>query len=59
MHGVAELWNTGRALEPGSELFDEQICKAAKRAIAARKGRKVGVREHNTQRNSVLRDVHA
>ena len=59
MYGSAELWNNGHALEPGSELFDTHICKAAKRAIAARKGRKVGVREYSTQRNQVLRDVHS
>ena len=53
-----ELWNSGSALEPGSELFTAHICKAAKRAIAARKGRKVGPREYNTQRSAVLRSVH-
>ena len=58
MHGTAELWNSGSALEPGSELFTAHICKAAKRAIAARKGRKVGPREYNTQRSAVLRSVH-
>ena len=59
MYGTAELWNNGRALEPGSEKFTEHICAVAKRAIAARKGRKVGPREYNTKRSAVLREVHA
>ena len=55
MYGTAELWNNGRALEPGNELFTQHIGRAAKRAIAALKGRKVGPREYNTQRSAVLR----
>ena len=31
----------------------------AKRAIAARKGRKVGIREYNTVRNAVVREAHS
>ena len=59
MYGTAELWNNGRALEPGNELFTQHIGRAAKRAIAALKGRKVGPREYNTQRSAVLRTVHS
>ena len=59
MNGTADLWNNGLALEPGSKKFSENINKVAKRAIAARKGWKVGARQWNTQRSSVLRGVHA
>ena len=55
---LPDLEALGSALELGSELFTAHICKAAKRAIAARKGRKVGPREYNTVRSTVLRSVH-
>jgi hypothetical protein len=58
-HGVAELWNTACALRPGSTLFGMHIGKVAKRAVAARRGRQVGVREYNTMRSNVMHDAHA
>ena len=59
LYEVTELFNSGRALEPGSACFTDAVAKVAKRAIAARKGRKVGPREYNVKRSSVLRAVHS
>ena len=53
------LFNSGRALEPGAACFTEATMKVAKRAIAARKGRKMGVREFNTVRNAVVHAAHS
>ena len=59
LYEVTELFNSGRALEPGSACFTDAVAKVAKRAIAARKGRKVGIREYNTVRNGVVREAHS
>ena len=59
LHEVTELFNSGRALEPDSECFTETVAKVAKRAIAARKGRKAGVREYNTIRSAVVHGAHS
>jgi hypothetical protein len=60
-HGTADLWNTGRALGrgTGSEHFSSYIGKVAVRAVAARKGRQVGIREYSALRSGVLRNALA
>ena len=57
-HDASALWNSGGAWAVDKEMFSKNIAAIAKRAIAARKGRRVGVREWNTRRSSVLRDTH-
>ena len=56
---ILDVWNSSAALQEGDTGFTAAIDRVAKRAIAARKGRKVGPREFNVKRSAVLRNVHS
>ena len=56
---ILDVWNSSKALQEGDTSFTAAINRVAKRAIAARKGRKVGPREYNVKHSAVLRDVHS
>ena len=59
MYGVLELWNSGKALVPGSDLFDEYVTNVAKRAVDSLKGKFVSVRDMNTLSSKALREAAA
>jgi len=57
LNGFLEMWNIGRALQPGSSLFAEYIDGVAQRAMASSKGRQVSVRSRHVTFSNELREA--